>query len=100
MPYDEGYEMSMKAVIPEDKLSLGQELQALHKHVSEHDEMMDVLLNKAEGILMPVPPTPVDDQARANRSSDSSLRAEIRLIAERMSAQNVRLRSFINRLDV
>ena len=85
----------------QDKMSLGQELQVLHKLVNDHDDLMDALTARLEPMLTSPQPNAIVDNPNAGAlTGQSAMRDEIQNLCGRWSAQNSRLRGLLARLDV
>lgn len=96
LPYEAEYEKA--ALIQES--TVGQELQGIHKQISEFDELLDQLGAKLEAFLVPDHPRPAPDEVVASpRDNKSAFRIEVHVIQNRMRTQLNRLSNLVVRID-
>lgn len=96
MPYADDYEM--KAAVAQES-TVGQELQGIHKQISEFDELLDQLGARLEAYLVPDHPRPAPDEVASPRDNKSAFRTEIHVIQNRMRTQLNRLSNLVVRID-
>jgi len=102
MPYEEDYGLhpatAMKAM--EDKPSLTQELQRVHKCLAEYDDLLNLLSAKIEPFLVPSVPSVRDaDKDVMDQTHESAMRHEIWILCSRASSMNRRFLDLITRFD-
>lgn len=96
---DEISRAAMQAPMPQDKQSLGQEMQSLHKLISVWDEMTDTLVSKIEPVLSAATPHPAPNDVLANNPGQCALRDELLSLQNRMNNQLARLGDILSRID-
>jgi hypothetical protein len=95
-----GYED--KAMVQDRNPPLNDELQRLHKQISELDMMVDTLSTRVESLLSPSSPSVVDDSRLKGVTAEthSPMRGEIRIISSRLEVVVIRFQAILNRIDL